>query len=82
VAVGTPESPERKPSTPEEEETMASATVHFPVSAVARPHPRLARRKSDRRSSDSLEGTPVLRLVGVALLGLFGLMVVVTAIAI
>jgi hypothetical protein len=60
---------------------MSSATVHFPVSAVARPRHRPARRKSDRRSSDS-EETPVLRLVGVALLGWFGLIVVVTVIAI
>jgi hypothetical protein len=58
---------------------MSSATFHLPVRAVARPR-RPARRAGDLRDSDT-EGTPILRLVGIAVLGWFSLMVVLTAFA-
>lgn len=69
---------------------MASGTFQISVPAVARPRPRPARpaagRYVDRRSSGPegapLEGAPVVRLIGVALLGWFGLMTVVTVLAV
>ena len=69
---------------------MASGTFQISVPAAARPRPRPARpatgRYIDRRASGPkaapVEGAPVLRLIGVALLGWFGLMTVVAVLAI
>ena len=69
---------------------MSSGTFQISVPSVVRPRPRPVRlavpRRVGRRDSDpkgsSAEGAPVFRLVGVALLGWFGLMTVVAVLAI
>ena len=71
---------------------MTSRTFDVRLTPVPRPRlrpslrPRLTRFVPRRRAADGPspeeEGTPVLRLVGVALLGWFGLMTVVAVLAI
>ena len=69
---------------------MSSGTLQISVPSVARSRPRPVRlavpRRVGRRDSDPkgspAEGSPVFRLVGVALLGWFGLMTVVAVLAI
>jgi hypothetical protein len=68
-----------------------AGTFQISVPGVARLRPRVDCRATNRRFADrptpaartpSPEGTPVLRLVGVALLGWFGLMSVVALLAV
>ncbi len=69
---------------------MSSGTLQISVPSVPRLRPRPVRlavpRQVGRRNSDAkgspVEGSSVFRLVGVALLGWFGLMTVVAILAV
>jgi hypothetical protein len=72
--------PRSGPSTPKEENAMAGT---FPISipTVARLRSRPARRAADRSDPGS-EGTPIIRLVGFAVLGWVAVMAVVAVLAV
>jgi hypothetical protein len=90
AAVGRRDRRNGKPSLRQEEETMTSQTLRLPRPSsipAFRPNRRYTDRVGRRpgrleRSDSGAEGTPVLRLVGAALLGWFGLMIVVTVLAV